>query len=79
MAVKEYYGLPAWFADQFSGAGNGSLLNVRGSAHYIGRGFDEKKKIWTDGGLLTDFELGLPLWKREAEEADFIVHFGREL
>jgi hypothetical protein len=79
MAVKEYYGLPAWFVRQFSGAGNGSLLNALGSAHYIGRGFDEKKKTWTDGGFITDFELGLPRLKQEVEEADFIVHFGRAL
>jgi hypothetical protein len=79
MGAKEYYGTPAWFARGFGSAGNASLLNVTGCKHYIGSGFDEKKKTWTDGVFLTDFEFGLPTWKREAEQADFIVHFGKAI
>jgi hypothetical protein len=75
---KEYYGAPEWFARGFArsfrGAG-ASLLNVKDSAHYIGVGFDEKKKTWTEGSFLTDFELSLPFWRKEAERSDFIVHF----
>jgi hypothetical protein len=79
MAVKEYYGLPKWFTRQFGGVGNGSLLNVHGCGHYIGRGFDEKKKTWTDGVFLSDFEIELPDWEYQVKTADFMVHFGRPL
>jgi hypothetical protein len=77
--MKEYHGLPKWFTKQFKGAGNGSLLNVSSCEHYIGKGFDIKKKTWTDGSFFTEFERGLPGWDRYAADADFIVHFGRRL
>jgi hypothetical protein len=77
--MKTYYGLPKWFARQLKGTGNGSLCNAAECTHYIGTGFDAKKKTWTDGTFLTDFERCLPYWKQRAEKADFIVRFrGKE-
>jgi hypothetical protein len=76
---KEYYGLPKWFTRQFHGTGNGAPLNIRGSRYYVGRGFDPKRKTWTDGSFITDFEAGLPFWQKEMAEADFIVHFEEAL
>jgi hypothetical protein len=75
---KEYYGLPKWFIRQFAVPGNISLLNAANCKHYAGTGFDAKKKTWTGGGFLTDFEICLPFWKQQAEEADFIIHFDKE-
>jgi hypothetical protein len=76
MKTREYFGVPKWFVKQMKDTGNGSLLNVLGARHYIGFGFDVKKKTWTNGVFLSGLEMGLPFWKREAEEADFIIHFG---
>jgi hypothetical protein len=74
---KEYYGLPKWFVRQFTVPENIPLLNVRNKKHYIGTGFDTKKKTWTDGAFFTDFEMGLPGWELWMRDADFIVHFDR--
>jgi hypothetical protein len=76
--MKVYYGLPKWFIKQFTVPENISLLNVARCKHYIGTGFDAKKKTWTDGVFLTDFEFGLEYWEQQAKKADFIVHFDKE-
>jgi hypothetical protein len=76
---RTYYFIPKWFVRQFHETGNGALLNVKGSRHYVGKGFNAKKKTWTDGAFLTDFEAGLPYWERYAADADFIIHFGGAL
>jgi hypothetical protein len=59
----------------FKNCSNGALGNVMGAKHYIGIGFNVRKKIWTEGMFLTDFELTLPEYERWAREADFIIHF----
>jgi hypothetical protein len=73
---KEYYGVPKWFVKRLSNRFNASLLNMVGLAHYIGKGMDGKKKSWTGGSFITDFERSSPYWKQEITEADFIIHFG---
>jgi hypothetical protein len=76
---KEYYGAPKWFWKGIGQGGNGSLMNVSDCGHYIGRGMDGKKKDWYSGVFLNDFELRDPYWKQQAEQADFIIHFGGEV
>jgi hypothetical protein len=72
---KEYYGVPRWFIRGMRGAGM-ELLNCRGCKHYIGSGFDIKKKTWTDGVWLSDFEYTTYFWQNYIAGADFIIHFG---
>jgi hypothetical protein len=75
---REYFGTPKWFPSAFRYAGAG-ILNVLGSKHYIGYGFDKKDKSWSSGVFLTDFEMSLTHWERKAAEADFIIHFSKPL
>jgi hypothetical protein len=75
---REYYGAPQWFIKNMADRGTGALLNVKGCMHYVGSGFDPKRKTWT-GSFLTDFEMGLSFWQKSIAEADFIIHFGGPL
>jgi hypothetical protein len=70
---KEYFGAPKWFAKGFKCTGNGSLLNVAGSGHYIGNGMDGKTKTWYSGSFIKDSYYDY--FQKEVEAADFIIHF----
>jgi hypothetical protein len=76
---KEYYYAPKWFIKGFGGDDRCALLNVLGSKHYLGYGFDKRKRTWDSGVFLTDFAMSLDFWAREAAEADFIIHFREAL
>jgi hypothetical protein len=74
--MTEYYGAPKWFLSGMSGCG-AELLNAVGSRHYMGWGYDKKKRTWTDGVLLTDFAYTMDFWEKKRKGADFVIHFAQ--